>query len=124
MAGAAALKDLQDGDRILICEGCTHHRQCDDIGTVKIPRWIREFTGKTPDFDFTSGTGFPDDLSPYKLVVHCGGCMLNEREMKYRIQCAQDQQVSMTNYGILIAHTHGILKRSVAIFPEVSRLLP
>lgn len=124
VAGAAALKDLQDGDRILICEGCTHHRQCDDIGTVKIPRWIREFTGKTPDFDFTSGTGFPDDLSPYKLVVHCGGCMLNEREMKYRIQCAQDQQVSMTNYGILIAHTHGILKRSVAIFPEVSRLLP
>lgn len=124
VAGAAALETLQEGDKILICEGCTHHRQCDDIGTVKIPRWIREFTGQTPDFDFTSGTGFPDDLSPYKLVVHCGGCMLNEREMKYRIQCAQDQQIPITNYGILIAHTQGILKRSVALFPEVSRLLP
>lgn len=122
-AGAAALNSLRDQDRILICEGCTHHRQCDDIGTVKIPRWIREFTGKDLQFAFTSGTSFPDDLTPYRLIVHCGGCMLNEREMKYRIQCAQDQNVPITNYGILIAYTQGILKRSVELFPEVARLL-
>ena len=117
--GAKALDHLTDGDTVLISEGCTHHRQCDDIGTVKLPRWILEHTGKQIQFAFTSGGEFPDDLSPYKLVVHCGGCMLNEREMKYRVQCALDQQVPMTNYGILIAHINGILKRSVAIFPQV-----
>jgi [FeFe] hydrogenase H-cluster maturation GTPase HydF len=117
--GAKALDHLTDGDTVLISEGCTHHRQCDDIGTVKLPRWILEHTGRQIQFAFTSGGEFPDDLSPYKLVVHCGGCMLNEREMKYRVQCALDQQVPMTNYGILIAHINGILKRSVAMFPQV-----
>lgn len=111
--GAAALKNLQDGDRILISEGCTHHRQCDDIGSVKLPRWIREYTGKEPEFSFTSGTEFPDDLSSYRLVVHCGGCMLNGREMRYRLRCASDQNVPMTNYGILIAYMKGILERSM-----------
>jgi [FeFe] hydrogenase H-cluster maturation GTPase HydF len=119
--GAKALDHLVDGDTILISEGCTHHRQCDDIGTVKLPHWILEHTGKQIQFAFTSGTEFPDDLSPYKLVVHCGGCMLNEREMKYRVQCALDQNVPITNYGILIAHINGILKRSVAMFPQVAQ---
>ena len=121
--GVAALDTLQDGDAILISEGCTHHRQCDDIGTVKIPRWIREYTGKEIRFETTSGTEFPDELGKYKLVVHCGGCMLNEREMRYRLACARDQGVSMTNYGILIAHTQGILKRSVQVFPEIAKIL-
>lgn len=121
--GVRALDTLKEGDKVLICEGCTHHRQCDDIGTVKIPRWIREYTGFDVGFDFTSGTEFPDDLSPYRMVIHCGGCMLNEREMKYRIQCAADQGVPITNYGILMAHLRGILKRSVALFPEVARIL-
>ncbi len=121
--GAAALKNIQDGDKILIAEGCTHHRQCDDIGTVKIPSMIRKFTGKEPEFVFTSGTEFPDDLTDYQLVVHCGGCMLNEREMKYRISCCQDQKVPITNYGILMAQATGILKRSLAPFPEIQKLL-
>ncbi|MDO5418186.1 MAG: [FeFe] hydrogenase H-cluster maturation GTPase HydF [Lachnospiraceae bacterium] len=121
--GVTALDHLQDGDKILISEGCTHHRQCNDIGTVKLPGWIREYTGKEPEFHFTSGTEFPDDLSPYKLIVHCGGCMLNEREMKYRLGCAGDQKVPITNYGILIAYMKGILKRSVAVFPQVAELL-
>lgn len=121
--GVAALDTLQDGDTILISEGCTHHRQCDDIGTVKIPRWIREYTGKEICFETTSGTEFPDELGKYKLVVHCGGCMLNEREMRYRLACARDQGVPMTNYGILIAHTQGILKRSVQVFPEIAKIL-
>lgn len=121
--GVAALDTLQDGDTILISEGCTHHRQCDDIGTVKIPRWIREYTGKEIRFETTSGTEFPDELGKYKLVVHCGGCMLNEREMRYRLACARDQGVPMTNYGILIAHTQGILKRSVQVFPEIAKIL-
>ena len=103
--------------------GCTHHRQCDDIGTVKIPRWIREYTGREIQIETTSGTEFPDDLTKYKLIVHCGGCMLNEREMKYRLSCAQDQGVPMTNYGILIAYVKGILKRSVQVFPEIYELL-
>ena len=102
---------------------CTHHRQCDDIGTVKIPRWIKEYTGKEIRFETTSGTEFPDELGKYKLVVHCGGCMLNEREMKYRLACAQDQGVPMTNYGILIAQTQGILKRSRSGLPEIAKLL-
>ena len=121
--GVRALDRLRDGDRILISEGCTHHRQCGDIGTVKLPAWIRGYTGKDLSFSFTSGTGFPDELSEYALIVHCGGCMLNEREMKYRLACAKDQRVPMTNYGILIAHVNGILKRSVEPFPEICRLL-
>ena len=116
--GVKALETIKDGDKILISEGCTHHRQCDDIGTVKLPGWIRKATGKNPEFCFTSGTEFPDDLSPYALIVHCGGCMLNEREMKYRMKCAIDQGVPFTNYGILIAAMTGILKRSLEAFPE------
>lgn len=123
VAGVTALDGLEDGDTVLISEGCTHHRQCDDIGTVKIPRWIREYTGKDIKIDTTSGTEFPDDLTKYKLIIHCGGCMLNEREMKYRLSCAADQGVPMTNYGIMIAYVKGILKRSVEVFPEIYRLL-
>ena len=121
--GAKALSQLRDGDRILISEGCTHHRQCDDIGTVKLPRWIAEYTDKKLALDFTSGTEFPGDLSPYKLIVHCGGCMLNERVMKYRLKCAADQRIPMTNYGILIAYMKGILRRSVEAFPEITAIL-
>ena len=116
--GAYALDDLQDGDAVLISEGCTHHRQCEDIGTVKLPKWITEYTRKDICFAFTSGTEFPDDLSGYKMVIHCGGCMLNEREMKYRLKCAEDAKVPMTNYGTAIAHMRGILKRSIEIFEE------
>lgn len=121
--GVRTLDTLSDGDRVLISEGCTHHRQCGDIGTVKLPAWIRKYTGKELSFSFTSGTQFPEDLSEYRLAVHCGGCMLNEREMRYRAGCARDQQVPMTNYGILIAYVNGILKRSVEPFPEIYRLL-
>ena len=122
--GVAALDSLEDGDIVLISEGCTHHRQCDDIGTVKIPRWIREYTGgKEIRIETTSGTEFPDDLTKYKLIIHCGGCMLNEREMKYRLSCAADQGVPMTNYGIMIAYVKGILKRSVEVFPDICSLL-
>lgn len=118
--GVKALDYLQDGDTVLISEGCTHHRQCDDIGTVKLPRWINAYTHKNLNFEFTSGTQFPEDLSPYKLVVHCGGCMLNEREMKYRYTYASEQHVPITNYGILISYMQGILKRSISIFPDLS----
>jgi len=111
--GARALNSIQDGDKILISEGCTHHRQCGDIGTEKLPNWIREYTGKQPDFHFTSGTEFPEDISEYKLIVHCGGCMLNEREMRSRLRSAADQEIPMTNYGIAIAYMKGILERSV-----------
>lgn len=121
--GVAALNTIEDGDKILISEGCTHHRQCDDIGTYKIPKWIREYTGKDVEIEFTSGTEFPDDVTPYKMVIHCGGCMLNEREMKYRIACCKDQGVPITNYGILIAQVTGILKRSLEPFPEILQLL-
>lgn len=121
--GVTALDTLEDGDAILISEGCTHHRQCDDIGTVKLPRWIREYTGKEIRIETTSGTEFPDDLTKYKMIVHCGGCMLNEREMKYRLKCAEDQRVPMTNYGITIAYMKGILKRSVEVFPEIFEML-
>ncbi len=117
--GARALDKLQDGDSVLISEGCTHHRQCEDIGTVKLPRWIKDYTKKQLDFRFTSGTEFPEDLSEYKLIVHCGGCMLNEREMKYRLKCAEDQNLPITNYGILIAYMKGILERSIAMFPDL-----
>lgn len=112
--GASALDSLEDGDRILISEGCTHHRQCDDIGTVKLPNWIRSYTKKEIEFEFTSGTEFPLDLSSYKMIVHCGGCMLNEREMKYRLKCAEDAKIPITNYGTCIAYINGILNRSLA----------
>ena len=121
--GVAALEQLEDNDTILICEGCTHHRQCDDIGTVKLPRWITNYTKKNVQFAFTSGGEFPEDLSPYRLVVHCGGCMLNEREVRYRTACAVDQGVPITNYGTVIAYIHGILKRSLEIFPDLAALL-
>lgn len=111
--GASALDSLKDGDRILISEGCTHHRQCDDIGTVKLPNWIRSYTKKEIEFEFTSGTEFPLDLSSYKMIVHCGGCMLNEREMKYRLKCAEDAKIPITNYGTCIAYINGILNRSL-----------
>lgn len=121
--GVTALDSLEDGDKILIGEGCTHHRQCDDIGTVKLPRWIKEYTGKNPEFIFTSGTEFPLNLSPYKMIIHCGACMLNEREMQYRIKCASDQNIPFTNYGITIAYINGILKRTVEPFPQIYKLL-
>ena len=121
--GVTALDSLEDGDKILIGEGCTHHRQCDDIGTVKLPRWIKEYTGKNPEFIFTSGTEFPLDLSPYKMIIHCGACMLNEREMQYRIKCAADQNIPFTNYGITIAYINGILKRTVEPFLQIYKLL-
>ena len=118
--GAKTLETLNEGDKILISEGCTHHRQCEDIGTVKLPKWIEEYTGKKINFDFTSGTEFPEDLSAYKLIVHCGACTLNEREMKYRLKCAADQNIPITNYGILISYMQGILMRCIAPFPEFS----
>ena len=111
--GASALDSLKNGDRILISEGCTHHRQCDDIGTVKLPNWIRSYTKKEVEFEFTSGTEFPLYLSSYKMIVHCGGCMLNEREMKYRLKCAEDAKIPITNYGTCIAYINGILERSL-----------
>lgn len=119
--GAAAIEKLQDGDTVLISEGCTHHRQCDDIGTVKLPRWLKEHTGKDLQFQFSSGTSFPEELSQYQLIVHCGGCMLNEREMQYRQKCAADQNIPFTNYGIAIAYMQGILQRSIEIFPQLLR---
>ncbi|MCI8798085.1 MAG: [FeFe] hydrogenase H-cluster maturation GTPase HydF [Dorea sp.] len=115
--GARTLDLLNDGDTILISEGCTHHRQCEDIGTVKLPNFIRKHTAKEINFEFTSGTEFPLDLQKYRLIIHCGGCTLNEREMRYRQKCAEDAEVPMTNYGIAIAHMKGILKRSVSVFP-------
>ena len=123
VGGAAMLDRLRDGDKVLISEGCTHHRQCQDIGTVKLPGWINGYTGKTLSYSFTSGTEFPDDVSQYALVVHCGGCMLNEREMKSRMERCTEQGVPVTNYGIAIAQMHGILKRSLTPFPEVLNLL-
>lgn len=121
--GAAQISRLQDGDAVLIAEGCTHHRQCEDIGTVKLPRWLREFTGKQLKLSFTSGTEFPEDLSSYRLIIHCGGCMLNEREMRYRMQTALDAGVPVTNYGTAIAYMNGILKRSLAILPDIQKLI-
>ena len=121
--GVAAINSLKDGDRVLIAEGCTHHRQCGDIGTVKIPKWLNEFTGNELVFETASGTGYPDDLTPYALVVHCGGCMLNEREVKHRASRTTAQGVPITNYGPMIAYVHGILKRSLSIFPELAETL-
>ena len=118
--GASAIRSLKDGDTVLISEGCTHHRQCEDIGTVKLPRMLKAFTGKDLQFRFTSGNEFPEDLSPYSLVIHCGGCMLPGREVLYRMKCAADQNVPITNYGIAIAAVQGILKRSIAMFPDLA----
>ncbi len=113
---ASAIDSLQDGDKVLVSEGCTHHRQCGDIGTVKLPMWLSTYTGKSLKIDFTSGGTFPEDLSSYKVVIHCGGCTLNERELKYRMKCALDQGVPFTNYGTVIAQTQGILMRSLEVF--------
>lgn len=118
--GAKALETVNDGDTILISEGCTHHRQCEDIGTVKLPRWIEEYTGKKLNFKFSSGTEFPQDLSAYKMIIHCGACTLNEREVKYRIQSAKNQNIPITNYGIVISYIQKILARCIAPFPEFS----
>lgn len=115
--GAAAIEGLRDGDKVLIAEGCTHHRQCDDIGTVKLPRWLRKYTGKAVEIETCSGSDFPEELSKYSLILQCGGCMLTERELKYRMKCAADQNVPFTNYGIAIAYMHGILRRCIEIFP-------
>lgn len=122
--GVTAVDKLKDGDKVLIAEGCTHHRQCDDIGTVKIPRWLKEYTGKDISIETSSGRDFPEDLSPYALVIHCGGCMLNGREVGYRMKTAADQAVPITNYGIAIAYMKGILRRSLSVFPDLQELLP
>ncbi len=116
--GARFIDSLKDGDTVLISEGCTHHRQCDDIGTVKLPNWLKDFTGKELNFEFTSGTEFPLELDKYRLIIHCGGCTLNEREMKYRMKCAEDAGVPMTNYGTAIAYMNGILERSFEVFEK------
>ncbi len=121
--GVSAVESLDDGDKVLISEGCTHHRQCDDIGSVKIPRWLRKYTGKDLEIELSAGREFPEDLSPYSLVIHCGGCMLNEREVRYRMKCAADQKIPFTNYGITIAYMQGILKRSVGIFPDLAAMI-
>lgn len=121
--GAVCLDSLENGDRILISEGCTHHRQCEDIGTVKLPKWIKKHTGKDVEYDFTSGTQFPDDLNGYKMVIHCGGCMLNEREVRYRYRCAEESGVPITNYGTAIAYMNGILKRSLRPFEDIYKTL-
>ena len=121
--GVTAVDKLKDGDTVLIAEGCTHHRQCDDIGTVKIPRWLKEYTGKDISIETASGRDFPEDLSPYAMVIHCGGCMLNGREVGYRMKTAADQAVPITNYGIAIAYMKGILQRSLSVFPDLQELL-
>ncbi|MFR3729533.1 [FeFe] hydrogenase H-cluster maturation GTPase HydF [Lacrimispora sp.] len=122
--GVAAISKLEDGDKILISEGCTHHRQCDDIGTVKLPRWLKEYTKKDLVVETTSGREFPDELSSYRLIIHCGGCMLNEREMEYRRKCAADAGIPFTNYGTAIAFMKGILKRSLMVLPDLSSMIP
>ncbi len=122
--GVKALDTLKNGDKILISEGCTHHRQCGDIGTVKLPKLIEKYTGLSDlKYEWTSGTGFSDKLTDYKMVIHCGGCMLSEREMRYRLKCAQDDNVPITNYGTAIAYMNGILKRSLEIFPQIANIL-
>ena len=121
--GAAALKRLQAGDKVLISEGCTHHRQCGDIGAVKLPRWLKAYSGADISVELSSGTGFPEDLGGFSLVLHCGGCMLSEREMLYRMKCAQDQGIPFTNYGVAIACMNGILPRSLSLFPALQKLI-
>ena len=123
VAGVAAVERLQDGDRVLMAEGCTHHRQCNDIGTVKIPRWLRQYTGRDIAIETCTGRDFPEDLSPYALVIHCGGCMLTETVVQYRMRLAQAQGVPFTNYGIAIARMTGALERSLRLFPELHALL-
>lgn len=117
--GVKAIETIENGDTILISEGCTHHRQCEDIGTYKIPKWLKEYTGKKFNIETTSGLSFADDLSRYKMIIHCGGCMLNDREMMYRTKCANDCGIPMTNYGTAIAYMHGILWRSLEVFPDL-----
>ena len=117
--GAAALKELKDGDRVLICEGCTHHRQCDDIGTIKLPRWIGQYTKKEIKFEFTSGIGYKDKLEGYSLIVHCGGCMLSDKQILSRMQAAVTAGVPFTNYGTVIALINGVLGRSIAMIDEL-----
>ena len=117
--GVKAIDSIEDGDTILISEGCTHHRQCEDIGTYKIPKWLKEYTGKTFNIETTSGLSFAEDLSRYKMIIHCGACMLNDREMIYRTKSANDCGIPMTNYGTAIAYMHGILKRSLEVFPDI-----
>lgn len=121
--GASALRHLRDGDKVLISEGCTHHRQCGDIGAVKLPRWLKAYSGADISVELSSGTGFPEDLSEFSLVLHCGGCMLSEREMLYRMKCAQDQGIPFTNYGVAIACMNGILPRSLSLFPALQKLI-
>lgn len=121
--GASALRHLRDGDKVLISEGCTHHRQCGDIGAVKLPRWLKTYSGADISVELSSGTGFPEDLSEFSLVLHCGGCMLSEREMLYRMKCAQDQGIPFTNYGVVIACINGILPRSLSLFPALQELI-
>lgn len=121
--GVAALGSLKAGDKVLISEGCTHHRQCNDIGTVKIPRWLKGFTGNEIEIETSSGLGFPEDLTEFKAIIHCGGCMLTEREINYRMKCAIDSGIPFTNYGIMIAYVNGILPRALAIFPELQKLI-
>jgi len=123
LRGVKALDTLKDGDCILISEGCTHHRQCDDIGTVKLPGWIRKYTGKDLSFETSSGKEFPEDVSKYAMVVHCGGCMLNEKEVRYRIQCSWDQDVPVSNYGMVIAYMNGILKRTTKMIPGLEDII-
>ncbi|MBO4336947.1 MAG: [FeFe] hydrogenase H-cluster maturation GTPase HydF, partial [Lachnospiraceae bacterium] len=121
--GVSAIKELKDGDRVLMAEGCTHHRQCNDIGTVKIPNWLKQYTKKTITIETCSGNEFPDDLSPYSVVIHCGGCMLTENAVLARMKQAESQGIAFTNYGIVIAHMTGILKRSLEKFPALSALV-
>ena len=121
--GVKAIDTLEDGDTVLISEGCTHHRQCEDIGTYKIPKWLGEYTRKKINIETTSGLSFADDLSKYKMIIHCGGCMLNDREMRYRTKCAEDAGIPMTNYGTAIAYMKGILKRSLEVFPDILKEL-
>lgn len=117
--GVWAIESLEDGDTVLISEGCTHHRQCEDIGTYKIPKWLKEYTGKDINIETTSGLSFAEDLTKYKMIIHCGACMLNDREMTYRTKCANDCGIPMTNYGTAIAYMHGILWRSLEVFPGI-----
>ena len=121
--GVKALDGLKDGNTVLISEGCTHHRQCNDIGTVKLPNWIRNYTGKDLNFEYSSGNSFPDNLSKYSLIIHCGGCMLNAKEIHSRLKKAEEENKPITNYGIAIAFIHGILKRSLSPFKELEERL-
>ncbi|MBQ9245935.1 [bacterium] len=121
--GVRTIETLEEGDTILISEGCTHHRQCEDIGTVKLPKWIQTYTNKKLNFEFSSGTGFPEELSKYKMIIHCGGCMLKEQEVLNRYKHAQSQNIPVSNYGITIAYLNGILKRSIQIFPDLYKLI-